>query len=213
VSDQMHVWSESFDRGFKDVVELQSDVAQGIARRIDVGLGQRRAAPQPATQLNWEAYSAYLKGRHLLLDNKTEATIAVALRYFQRAIELDPEFRVSLRRLADAYAERADADLDPKKAFELSREAAMRALSINPDLAEATCRWRTSCSMENGSGPARIAIQARPGAEAHVRGSPSLLLSLPHAGGTHEEAIEESQLLLRLDPLSSHMNSHWDWRT
>src|SRR5437667_10707162 len=60
VSDQMHVWSESFDRGFKDVVELQSDVAQAIARRIDVGLGQRRAAPPPATQVSWEAYSADL---------------------------------------------------------------------------------------------------------------------------------------------------------
>src|SRR6202165_3482219 len=123
----MHVWSESFDRGFKDVVELQSDVAQAIARRID-GLGQRRAAPQPATQVSWEAYSAYLKGRHLLLDNKTDATIAVALQYFQRAIELDPSFALAYAGLADAYAERADADLDLKKAFELSREAAMRAL-------------------------------------------------------------------------------------
>src|SRR5256886_13563803 len=121
VSDQMHVWSESFDRGFKDVVELQSDVAQAIARRIDVGLGQRRAAPQPATQLSWEAYSAYLKGRHLLLDNKTEATIAVALQYFQRAIELDPSFALAYAGLADAYAERADADLDPNKAFEIGR--------------------------------------------------------------------------------------------
>src|SRR5207253_684456 len=105
--------------------------------RIDVGLGQRRAGPQPATPLSWEAYSAYLKGRHLLLDNKTEATIAVALQYFQRAIELDPSFALAYAGLADAYAERADADLDPKKAYELSREAAMRALSINPDLAEA----------------------------------------------------------------------------
>src|SRR6267378_5026456 len=137
VSDQMHVWSESFDRGFKNVVELQSDVAQAIARRIDVGLGQRRVAPQPATQLSWEAYSAYLKGRHLLLDNKIEATIAVALQYFQRAIELDPSFALAYAGLADVYAERADADLAPEKAFALSKQAALRALSINPDLAEA----------------------------------------------------------------------------
>src|SRR5438132_1357372 len=88
VSDQMHVWSESFDRDFKDVVELQSDVAQTIARRIDIGLGQRRAAPPPATQVSWEAYSAYLKGRHLLLDNKTEATIMVALRSEEHTSEL-----------------------------------------------------------------------------------------------------------------------------
>src|SRR5438067_1084943 len=89
VRDQMHIWSESFDRSSKDVVDLQSDVGQAIARRIDVGIGQRRAAVPPT---NREAYSAYLKGRHLLLDNKTAATIAVALQYFRRAIELDPNF-------------------------------------------------------------------------------------------------------------------------
>src|SRR2546421_4163193 len=209
VSDQMHVWSESLDRGFKDVVELQSDVAQAIARRIDVGLGQRRAAPQPATQLSWEAYSAYLKGRHLLLDNKTEATIAVALQYFQRAIELDPSFALAYAGLADAYAERADADLDPKKAYELSREAAMRALSINPDLAEAHVsmanelfygEWKWAVADREY----KRALELKPTyEEAHHSYSHYLTLA-----GRHQEAIEESQLLLRLDPLSSHMNSH-----
>src|SRR5438445_7663494 len=129
VSDQMHVWSESFDRGFKDVVELQSDVAQAIARRIDVGLGQRSAAPPPATQVSWEAYSAYLKGRHLLLDYKTEATIMVALQYLQHAIELDRIFALAYGGQADAYAEQADADLAREKAFVLSKQTALRALS------------------------------------------------------------------------------------
>jgi TolB-like protein/DNA-binding winged helix-turn-helix (wHTH) protein/tetratricopeptide (TPR) repeat protein len=209
VSDQMHVWSESFDRGFKDLVELQSDVAQAIARRIDVGLGQRRAAPQPATQVSWEAYSAYLKGRHLLLDNKTEATIAVALQYFQRAIELDPSFALAYAGLADAYAERADADLDPKKAFELSREAAMRALGINPDLAEAHVSMANELfygewKWAGADSEYQRALKLKPTyEEAHHSYSHYLTLA-----GRHEEAIEESQLLLRLDPLSSHMNSH-----
>src|SRR5438270_8968093 len=137
VSDQMHVWSESFDRDFKDIVALQADVAQAIASRIDVGLGQRQTQPAQSGQTNWEAYSAYLKGRHLLLDNKTNATIAVALKYFQRAIELDPNFALGYTGLADAYSEQADADLDPTKAYALSKEAALHALSINPNLAEA----------------------------------------------------------------------------
>jgi len=209
VSDQMHVWSESLDRGFKDVVELQSDVAQAIARRIDVGLGQRRAGPQPATPLSWEAYSAYLKGRHLLLDNKTEATIAVALQYFQRAIELDPSFALAYAGLADAYAERADADLDPKKAYELSREAAMRALSINPDLAEAHVSMANELfygewKWAGADREYKRALELKPTyEEAHHSYSHYLTLA-----GRHQEAIEESQLLLRLDPLSSHMNSH-----
>src|SRR5438067_6700187 len=134
VRDQMHIWSESFDRSSKDVVDLQSDVGQAIARRIDVGIGQRRAVAPPA---NWEAYSAYLKGRHLLLDNKTAATIAVALQYFRRAIELDPNFALPYAGVADAYAEQADADLASDKAFALSKQAALQALRINPELPEA----------------------------------------------------------------------------
>jgi TolB-like protein/tetratricopeptide (TPR) repeat protein len=209
VSDQMHVWSESFDRGFKDVVELQSDVARAIARRIDVGLGQRPAAPQPATQVSWEAYSAYLKGRHLLLDNKTDATIAVALQYFQRAIELDPKFALAYAGLADTYAEQADADLAPERAFTLSKQAAVRALSINPDLAEAhvslaNALFYSEWKWADADREYRRALELKPTyEEAHHSYSHYLTLA-----GRHEQAIEESQLLLRLDPLSSHMNSH-----
>jgi len=209
VSDQMHVWSESFDRGFKDVVELQSDVAQAIARRIDVGLGQRRAAPPPATQVSWEAYSAYLKGRHLLLDNKTEATIMVALQYFQHAIELDPNFALAYAGQADAYAEQADADLAPEKAFVLSKQTALRALSINPDLAEAHVSLANALlysewKWADAEREYKRALELKPTyEEAHHSYSHYLTLA-----GRHAEAIEESQLLLRLDPLSSHMNSH-----
>jgi len=209
VSDQMHVWSESFDRALKDVVGLQSDVAQAIARRIDVGLAERRAAPQPATQAGWEAYSAYLKGRHLLLDNKTEATIAVALQYFQRAIELDPNFALGHAGLADAYAEQADADLAPEKAFALSKQAALRALSINPDLAEAhvslaNALFYNEWKWADADREYKRALELKPTyEEAHHSYSHYLTLA-----GRHEEAIAESQLLLRLDPLSSHMNSH-----
>lgn len=209
VSDQMHVWSENFDRGLKDVVELQSDVAQAIARRIDVGLGPRHIAPQPATQVSWEAYSAYLKGRHLLLDNKTEATIAVSLRYFQRAIELDPSFALGYAGQADAYAEQADADLAPEKAFALSKQAALRALNINPDLAEAhvslaNALFYSEWKWADADREYKRALELKPTyEEAHHSYSHYLTLA-----GRHEEAIAESQLLLRLDPLSSHMNSH-----
>ena len=137
VKDQMHVWSESFDRELKDVVALQADVAQAIASRIDVGLVQQRVQQARAATTNWEAYSAYLKGRHLLLDNKSNATIAIALQYFQRAAELDPDFALAYAGIADAYAEEADGEFDPTMAFAQSKQAALRALSINPDLAEA----------------------------------------------------------------------------
>jgi TolB-like protein/DNA-binding winged helix-turn-helix (wHTH) protein/tetratricopeptide (TPR) repeat protein len=209
VSDQTHMWSESFDRSLQDLVELQSDVARAIATRIDVGLGQRHSAPQPATQVNWEAYSAYLKGRHLLLDNKTDMTISLALQYFQRAIELDPSFALAYSGRADAYAEQADADLAPDKAFALSKQAAQRALSLNPDLAEAHVSlanelFYNEWNWADADREYTRALELKPTyEEAHHSYSHYLTLA-----GRHEEAIQESLLLLRLDPLSSHMNSH-----
>ena len=209
VSDQMHVWSESFDRDFKDVVALQADVAQAIASRFDVGLPKAPTQPSQAAPTNWEAYSAYLKGRHLLLDNKTNATIAVALQYFQRAIEVDPNFALGYAGLADAYAEQADADLDPTKAFSLSKEAALHALKINPDLAEAHVslanelfyyEWKWA----EAEREYKRALALKPTyEEAHHSYSHYLTLA-----GRHQEALQESEKLLQMDPLSSHMNSH-----
>jgi TolB-like protein/tetratricopeptide (TPR) repeat protein len=208
VADQMHVWSESFDRNLQDIMALQAEVAQAIASRIDVRLGHR-TQPLQALPTNWEAYSAYLKGRHILLDNKSAATIIVALEYFQRAIQLDPNFALAYAGIADAYAEQADSDLDPAKAFALSKNAATRALSISPDLAEAHVslanellygEWKWS----EAEREYRVALQLKPTyEEAHHSYSHYLTLA-----GRHGQAISESLWLLQVDPLSSHMNSH-----
>ena len=209
VSDQMHVWSESFDRDFKDIVALQADVAQAIASRIDVGLRPPQVQTAQSGQTNWEAYSAYLKGRHFLLDNKSNATIALAVQYFQRAIALDANFALGYSGLADAYAEQADADLDPAKAFALSKQATVRALSISPNLAEAHVslanelfygEWKWT----EAESQYKRALELKPTyEEAHHSYSHYLTLA-----GRHQEALQESRRLLELDPLSSHMNSH-----
>jgi TolB-like protein/tetratricopeptide (TPR) repeat protein len=209
VSDQMHVWSESFDGSLQDVMALQINVAHAIATRIDGRLGQRQKPSSQPTPANWEAYSAYLKGRHLLLDNKSVATIVTALEYFRRAIQLDSNFALPYAGMADAYAEQAGIDLEPVKAFALSKQAAMRALSINPDLAEAHVslanelfygEWKWS----DAEREYRLALQLKPTyEEAHHSYSHYLTLA-----GRHDEAIQESLWLLQVDPLSSHMNSH-----
>jgi len=101
----------------------------------------------------------------------------VALQYFQRTIELTRILALCYAGLADAYAEQADADLAPEKAFALSKHAALRALSINPDLAEPRLLGHALFYMRMEMGRCGARIQARAGAQAHIRGSPSLLLS------------------------------------
>src|SRR5258707_14036667 len=94
-------------------------------------------------------------------------------------------------------------------AFALSKQAALRALSINPDLAEAhvslaNVLFYSEWKWADAGREYKRALERKPTyEEAHHSYSHYLTLA-----GRHEEAIEESQLLLRLDPLSSHMNSH-----
>jgi len=64
--------------------------------------------------INWEAYSAYLKGRHMLLDTKTDDSVRLAIGYFQQAIKTDPQFALGYAGLADAYAERGPDAFCPR---------------------------------------------------------------------------------------------------
>jgi TolB-like protein/DNA-binding winged helix-turn-helix (wHTH) protein/tetratricopeptide (TPR) repeat protein len=209
VADQMHVWSESFDRDLRDVMALQIDVAHAIASRIDARLAPGHAPRSQPPPTNWEAYSAYLKGRHILLDNKSAATIIVALEYFRHAAQLDPNFALAYAGMADAYAEQADSDLDAPKAFSLCKDAATRALSISPDLAEAHVSLANALfygewKWGDAEREYRLALQLKPTyEEAHHSYSHYLTLA-----GRHREALAESLWLLQVDPLSSHMNSH-----
>ena len=122
---------------------------------------------------------------------------------------MDPNFALAYTGLADAYSKQADTDLPSDKAFALSKQAALRALSLDPDLAEAHVSlanelFYNEWKWADADREYRRALELKPiYEEAHHSYSHYLTLA-----GRHEEAIGESLRLLRLDPLSSHMNSH-----
>ena len=206
VKDQTHLWSQSFDRDLTGILSLQREVAEAIARQIDIHVGVPSAPP---VYVNWEAYSAYLKGRHMLLDQKTPDSIRLAARYFQQAIDIDPKFALAYAGLADAYVEQSDSDLSGTQAFALAKKAAAEALSIDPSLAEAHVSMANlllynDWKFQEAEQEYKRAIELKPTyEEAHHSYSHYLM-----AVGHHGEAIAESRRVLELDPLSSHMNAH-----
>ena len=139
-SDQTHLWSETYDRDVRDVLVLQDEVAQRIAREIRLALpAQRLARAAARRQVNPEAYEAYLKGRSLWYERSNPA-LAKSIGHFQNAIRRDPDYALAHAGLADAFGLLAIIPWDglcPKEAMPQAKKAARRALEIDDTLAEA----------------------------------------------------------------------------
>jgi TolB-like protein/DNA-binding winged helix-turn-helix (wHTH) protein/Tfp pilus assembly protein PilF len=206
-SDQRHVWSDTYDRDLGSVLQLEREVAERIAEVINVKVGVRSAPP--AHRPNWQAYSAYLKGRHLLLDTKTEADIRLAIQYFQEATRTDPEFALGYTGIADGHIELAGFATVPVESYDTAREAVATALRLDPSLAEAhvssgRIAQRADWDVIRAEHEFKTAIALKPEYEEGYHSYSHLLIYL----GRFDEAIEQSRKLLRLDPLSPHMNAH-----
>ena len=96
-----YFWSEAYDRELRDVLSLQSDVAQSIARRVEVTVtGEEHARLSSARTVDPEAYEAYLKGRYYW-NKRTADGMLKAARYFEQAISRDPGYDAAYSGLAD----------------------------------------------------------------------------------------------------------------
>src|SRR5215813_11225607 len=91
-------WSQTYDREYEDVLLLQSQIASGIARELQIATGGADTGSTARLQ-NAEAYTLYLRGRSAL-DRGDRARLAQAQRYFEQANSLDP----SWPRAAEALA-------------------------------------------------------------------------------------------------------------
>lgn len=126
-SDGYHVWSKRFDRELSDIFALQDEIARNIADTLQLQLGSGPTLVSVSTG-SPEAYDLYLRGRHLWLQGGDSAA-EKSLAYFQKAIELDPNYALAYAGMADSYNHLYDA----KRA----KAAATKALALDSGLAEA----------------------------------------------------------------------------
>ena len=144
LKDQTQVWAETYERDLSDVLSVQADIAQAIARQINLalnlsesarlsGLQKGQARVQPA------AYDAYLKGRYNL-HQMTPSAISRSIEDFERAIAADEKYAPAYAGLASAYALLAIAPFDllaPHEAMPKAEKAARKALELDGSFAEA----------------------------------------------------------------------------
>jgi TolB-like protein len=208
VDPERHLWAESYERDLRDVLVLQSDIARAIAREIRVELTpQEQARLSVYRPVSPEAHEAYLKGLYFW-NQRTEEGLTKGLEYFQKAIELDPNYPQGYAGLADSYAVLAYRGyLAPQEAYPHARAAALKALELDDDLAEAHTALAAVTEMYDHDWVSaerefKRAIELSPGyANAHHW----YALHLDETGRM-EESIAEIKRALELDPLSMIIN-------
>ena len=134
-----HLWAHTYERDLRDVLVLQDEVARDIANEVSVELtpqGRARlATPRP---VNPDAHDAYTKGRSSLDGSNTDDGVRTAIKYFERAIELDPAYAAPYAGLAHAYSKQGFYYfVPPREAYPRAKTAAAKALALDENSAEA----------------------------------------------------------------------------
>ena len=205
--DGSSLWAGKFDEKFTDILNLEDSlseqVAQALVERLteeERGLLRKRGTDNP------RAYQAYLKGRYYW-NSLTEEGLSKALLAFTEALTLDPHFARAQAGLADYYNGLGVwSVLPPRECFAAAKDAALKALDLDPALAEAHAAhafvsWIHDRNWEAAErGFARAMELNADYAPAH-QWNAYLLSTL----GRHDEAIASMDRAQSLDPLSPMM--------
>jgi len=144
LKDQTQLWAETYERDLSDVLSVQADIAQAIAREINLALNLSQSTrlsdlQKGRGQVQPAAYDAYLKARYNL-HQMTPSAISKSIEDFERAIGLDDKYAPAYAGLASAYALLAIAPFDllpPREAMPKAEKAARKALELDSSFAEA----------------------------------------------------------------------------
>jgi TolB-like protein/Flp pilus assembly protein TadD len=137
-STDTHLFSTTYDRELQQVLALESDVAQDIARKVEVTLsGRERSRLAAQRTVSPEVYESYLKGRFALNRSQIKTSLEESIRYFEDAIGKDPSFSPAYLGLAQAYQALGTvyAGEPPEGTRKKMFEAVQRALQLDPESA------------------------------------------------------------------------------
>ena len=136
--DQTHVWADSAERDLVNIMALQAEVAQNVARNIRIVLKPyERLSLLSARQVNLDAYEDYLKGMFFWEKFSVNST-QTAIKYFQSAIEKDPTYAPAYAGLANCYVPSTLLrDISPSEAYSRAKAAATKAIALDDNSAQA----------------------------------------------------------------------------
>jgi TolB-like protein len=210
VSDESHLWAQSYDRGLHDVLEVQAEVARAVAREIQIKLTpheQRRLDRDKTRSINSQSYELYLRGRHFWY-RRTEEGIRKSIECFEEALRYDPGFAAAYDGISDAHTMLACRGMTPAlESFHTAKAAARQAVRLQPELGEGYASLAHvrlhDWDWVGLESEFRQAVELDPGyAIAHYWYAEFLM-----AMGRTREALNRVEHSWELDPLNSVLNA------
>jgi TolB-like protein/DNA-binding winged helix-turn-helix (wHTH) protein len=203
-----HLWAEKYDRDFRDILTLQSEVAQQIAAQIGVNLSVgERARLRRTPVVDPAAHEAYLRGR-FYWDKLGCRGFKQALAYYQQAADNDPTFASALVGVSDTYFHLGDWGCSSQAdAFAKSRAAALKAIELDPTLAGAYAQlanldFTSQWDWPKAESEYAEAIRLDPN-DSNAHSSYAIFLA---AMGKREQAVAEINKAHEIDPVSEVTN-------
>jgi len=195
-----HLWSETYDRTPDDLFAVQDEIAQAVVRELKLKLlGEVPAAEE----IDPRAYGMMLQARYLARLG-TEQAYSDSIELYLQALAIQPDYLAALDGLAANYTNQANKNLRPyEEGYALARDAAERALAINPDFALGHARlgWIAMFYDSNLALAAKHlerALELAPSNLTIIGTTASLLATL----GRVDEAIALDEYLVSRDPIS-----------
>ncbi len=197
-----HLWAKPFTRNLANILELQSEVAQAIANEIKITVTPEEKKQLASSRpVNPEAHEAYLKGR-FFINKFSEADVRKGISFFEQAIAKDSNYALAYEGLEEGYDMLWSLGvMSAKDAFPKIRTWAMKALSIDENLAEAYAiigdiefaEWNWQSAEENYRRAVGLNQNSAAGHAYYA-----FYLSLIKR---YDEAVSEAKRAVEVDPL------------
>jgi len=207
VSDGSQLWGEQYNRSASDILAIQEEIARAITESLKFKLtsSDHISLARHPTE-NIEAYNLYLRGR-FFWNKYGKEWVLKAIEVFQEAIQIDSYYALAYCGLADAYFRLSNVHFPPREVMPKAKEAALRAVEIDDNLAEAhsslgLVKVYYDHDWIGAETEFRKALKLDPNlVSAHQRYGSYLTFM-----GRFEESIRHYETALELDPFSLQIN-------
>ena len=138
VSDDTHLWSDRYDAVLANIFEVQSNIAEKVAKELDIALLEpERLVIKSRPTENMEAYEYYLRGNEYFHRSTLRDDLTMAMKMYEKAVEIDPEFTLVYARLSEVHSNLYWHYYDhSEERIALAKQAVDKALELDPELPE-----------------------------------------------------------------------------
>ncbi|HYL16362.1 MAG TPA: protein kinase [Terriglobales bacterium] len=207
-----HVWAETYERDFRDILALQDDVSSAIAQQIASRLGGPQPQPLAKAQpISPEAYETYLKANYY----QDQLDLQKSIDYYRQAIKLDPNYAPAYAHMASSYFFLGFfSAIPPQQAFGKVKEAALLAIAKDDRLPEghgalALAKLHYDWDFAGAEQEFKRALELNR-SNADIRHEYAHYLM---AMGRMAESAAESKLALELDPVDDNLTDCFCWHS